>query len=64
MDGNLDILEAEKWDVLKPSKERRRIDDIIFDTLDLTRGERDGVYEAVMELVTARLAKAKTKRKR
>lgn len=46
------------WDVLSPSKERRRLDDMIFDALNLTQDERDGVYEAVIELIETRLQKA------
>ncbi len=59
---NLDetILESEDWDVLKPSPARRSIDNVIFDILELTQGERDDVYEAVTQLVTTRLQKAKT----
>jgi methylase of polypeptide subunit release factors len=34
------------------------IDSIVFDTLGLTQGERDAVYEAVIELVESRLKKA------
>ena len=41
---NQGILESEDWDVLKPSPARRSIDNIIFDILGLTQGERDGVY--------------------
>ena len=41
-------------------RNRRDLDKIIFDALNLTRGERDGVYEAVMQLVTTRLQKAKS----
>ena len=40
--------------------DRRALDAIIFDVLDLTRGERDGVYEGVVNLVEARLNKAKS----
>ena len=36
------------------------LDAIIFDALDLTQGERDGVYEAVVNLVESRLRKAKS----
>ena len=36
------------------------LDTIIFDALNLTRGERDGVYEAVINLVESRLRKAKS----
>jgi hypothetical protein len=38
--------------------DRRALDDVIFDGLGLTRGERDAVYEAVVELVQRRLEKA------
>ncbi len=40
---------GEKWE---------KIDTIVFDALNLTQGEREAVYEAVIELVEARLAKA------
>ena len=39
---------------------RRDLDAIIFDALNLTQGERDGVYEAVVNLVESRLRKAKS----
>ena len=39
---------------------RSDLDKIIFDVLNLTKGERDGVYEAVIQLVTTRLQKAKS----
>lgn len=38
--------------------EHKVIDKIIFDTLGLTKDERDAVYEAVINLVEARLRKA------
>ena len=40
------------------SRERRSLDNIIFDILGLTQGERDAVYEAVISLVESRLKKA------
>ena len=40
--------------------DRRALDTLIFDALNLTQGERDGVYEAVVNLVEARLSKAKS----
>ena len=43
---------------MHPSLDRRMLDEIIFDALDLTQGERNAVYEAVEELVEARLNKA------
>ena len=39
---------------------RRDLDTFIFDILNLTQGERDGVYESVVNLVEARLSKAKS----
>ena len=39
---------------------RRDLDAIIFDALNLTQGERDGVYEAVVNLVEARVRKARS----
>ena len=39
---------------------RRDLDAIIFDALSLTQGERDSVYEAVVNLVEARLRKARS----
>ena len=38
--------------------DRRALDAIIFDALNLTQGERDAVYEAVIDLVQTRLQKA------
>ncbi|MDO9228272.1 MAG: Eco57I restriction-modification methylase domain-containing protein, partial [Syntrophales bacterium] len=40
------------------SKDRHRMDNVIFDALRLTRGEREAVYEAVISLVETRLKKA------
>jgi hypothetical protein len=38
--------------------QRKVLDDIIFDVLNLTHGEREAVYEAIIELVETRLKKA------
>nr|MBC8499007.1 Eco57I restriction-modification methylase domain-containing protein [Candidatus Atribacteria bacterium] len=43
---------------LKPLPDRKALDDIVFDILDLSQGERDEVYWAVCELVQNRLRKA------
>ncbi len=40
--------------------DRRQLDDIVFDALGLTMGEREAVYEAVVDLVSKRLQKANT----
>jgi len=37
---------------------RQELDGIVFDALNLTQGERDAIYEAVINLVEARLKKA------
>jgi hypothetical protein len=45
---------------VKPSDRRKELDDVVFDALRLTRGEKDAVYEAIVESVEARLAKARS----
>ncbi|MCS7001206.1 MAG: hypothetical protein NZ481_10175, partial [Candidatus Kapabacteria bacterium] len=40
--------------------DRRALDEVIFDEIGLTQGEREAVYEAVVELVRARLEKAQS----
>ena len=54
------IFASTAWEMLNPSDDRRALDTIIFDTLDLTQGERDGVSEAVVRLVESRLRKARS----
>jgi len=44
----------------QPLPDRCALDNIIFDALGLTQGERDAVYEAVVKLVEARLKKAQS----
>jgi hypothetical protein len=46
----------------QPLPDRCALDNIIFDALGLTQGERDAVYEAVVNLVEARLKKAESLR--
>ena len=48
------------WEMLDPSEDRSALDAIIFDALGLTQGGRDGVYEAVVNLVESRLRKARS----
>ncbi len=40
--------------------DRRALDDVVFDVLGLTPGEREAVYEAVVNLVRARLERARS----
>ena len=40
--------------------DRRALDDVVFDALGLTQGEREAVYEAVVTLVRKRLEKARS----
>jgi len=40
--------------------DRRALDEVVFDVLGLTAGEREAVYEAVVALVRARLEKAQS----
>jgi len=41
-----------------PRQERKQLDDVVFDALRLTKGERDAIYEAIINLVEARINKA------
>ena len=54
-DSSLSGLE---WDVMNPSNARRQLDDLVYDALGLTAGERDAVYAGVRELVENRKRKA------
>ena len=54
------IFRSTAWEMLEPSEDRRALDTIVFDALDLTQGERDGIYEAVVKLVESRLRKARS----
>jgi hypothetical protein len=40
--------------------DRRALDEVVFDVLGLTAGEREAVYEAVINLARARLEKARS----
>lgn len=40
------------------SKDRKDLDTVVFDEIGLSQGEREAVYEAVIDLVEARLKKA------
>ena len=53
-----EVLLSTDWNVLRPSVARRQIDNAIFDILGLTPGERDGVYEAVVNLLGNRKQRA------
>jgi len=50
------IYKAEKLEL--DGDDRKAMDEGVFDILNLTQGERDAVYEAVINLVEARLSKA------
>jgi len=43
-----------------PDPEWRALDEVVFDVLGLTQGEREAVYEAVVNLVRARLERARS----
>ena len=60
---NETIFASTAWEMLDPSDDRRALDAIIFDALGLTQGERDGVYEGVVDLVESRLRKARSLKK-
>jgi hypothetical protein len=53
------LLNADRLDLQAP--DRRALDEVVFDVLGLTSaGEREAVYEAVVNLVRARLEKAQS----
>ena len=57
---DLSIFDTDEWDVLTPSPQRLLIDDVVFDSLGLTAGERAAVYEGVAELVGNRKRRARS----
>ena len=59
-DVDIQVFDSQNWDVMSPSPERMLIDDAVFDVLELTQGERDGVYEGVRELVENRMRRARS----
>ena len=38
--------------------DRKQLDEIVFSEIGLTKGEQDGVYEAFLQLVDARISRA------
>jgi hypothetical protein len=52
------LLNTDRLDLQAP--DRRALDEVVFDVLGLTAGEREAVYEAVVNLVRARLEKAQS----
>ena len=48
------LFASSDWEVLDPSPERLAIDARVFDALELSKDERDAVYEGVTELVGER----------
>jgi hypothetical protein len=45
------LLNTDRLDLQAP--DRRALDEVVFDVLGLTAGEREAVYEAVVNLVRA-----------
>ena len=62
MTGAVPVLDRQVGDLSAEiaQPDRRALDDIIFDVLGLTQGERDAVYEAVIRLVEQRLSRAES----
>jgi gamma-glutamyl phosphate reductase len=52
------LLNADRLDL--QAADRRALDEVVFDVLGLTPGEREAVYEAVVNLVRARLERAQS----
>lgn len=57
---NLSNINPEDVSLDKVMPDRRELDRVIFEALDLKEEEQLEVYKAVVELVKARLVKAKT----
>ena len=62
--GDAAISTLSSREMLNPPDDRHGIDAIIFEMLDPTQGEGDGVYAAVVNLVKSRLRKARSLRGR
>ncbi len=52
------LLNTDRLDLQAP--DRRALDEVVSDVLGLTAGEREAVYEAVVNLVRARLERAQS----
>ena len=52
------LLNTDRLDLQAP--DRRALDEAVFDVPGLTVGEREAVYEAVVNLVRARLERAQS----
>ena len=51
---------AQRVEIERSQPDRRALDEVVFEVLGLTAGEREAVYEAVVALVRARLEKAQS----
>ncbi len=63
VDECLSVLSVRKQKRLRKElnqTDRRELDDIIFAMINLTKGEIEAVYEAVIDLVESRLKKARS----
>lgn len=49
---------CEDTGVFSPRNDRLLLDSVVFDALELTKGEREAVYESLIDMVNARLQKA------
>ena len=54
------VFATEDWDVLTPSSSRIRVDDSVFEVLDLTKDEREAVYEGISEMILNRKRRAQS----
>ncbi len=57
-DIDIEMFNSLDWDVRTMSPERINLDDLVFDTLNLTTNERDQVYEDLFMLVNNRVKKS------
>jgi len=51
-------MSSSDYSLNNPKSDRLQLDQVIFDALGLTQTERDGVYEELGRMVSARLSKA------
>ena len=57
-DFDVTILDSQDWGVVEPSNARLKADEIVFEILGLTSGERDAVYEGLLGMISNRSRRA------
>ena len=57
---NVSMFDSDDWDVRNMSIERIKLDNIVFDALELSINERENIYNDLCELVNNRVKKSQT----